>query len=148
MDISKIISGQNPPDDLNVIVEVPLGNEPIKYEFDKPSGALYVDRFLYTAMRYPCNYGFIPHTLSGAGEPIEVMCLGNRHLMPGSVLRARPIGVLMMEDEAGLDEKLLAAPHPTLTSFYDNIEVYTDVQPLLLERIWLFFEHYKDLEPN
>lgn len=148
MRISEIPSGENPPKDINVIIEVPLGNEPIKYEFEKKSGAIFVDRFLYTSMRYPCNYGFMPHTLSGDGDPVDVMCLGNRPLVPGSVLRSRPIGVLIMEDEAGIDEKILAAPHPKLTPFYDNIKTYEDVQPILLERIWHFFEHYKDMEPN
>lgn len=148
MRISEVPAGENPPEDINVIIEVPLGNEPIKYEFDKPSGAIFVDRFLYTAMRYPCNYGFMPHTLSGDGDPVDVMCLGNRPLVPGCVLRARPIGVLMMEDEAGVDEKILAAPHPKLTRWYDNIKTYEDVQPILLERIWHFFDHYKDLETN
>ena len=108
MDMSKISVGNNPPFDVNVIVEVPLGGEPIKYELDKDSGALFVDRFLYTAMRYPCNYGFIPHTLSNDGDPTDVMVVGNRALMPGSVIRARPVGVLMMEDEAGIDEKIVA----------------------------------------
>jgi len=148
MRISEVPAGENPPVDINVIIEVPLGNEPIKYEFEKTSGAIFVDRFLYTSMRYPCNYGFMPHTLSGDGDPVDVMCLGNRPLVPGCVLRARPIGVLIMEDEAGIDEKILAAPHPKLTPFYDNMKTYEDVQPILLERIWHFFQHYKDMEPN
>lgn len=148
MRISEIPVGQNPPEDINVIIEVPLGNEPIKYEFDKASGSIFVDRFLYTSMRYPCNYGFVPHTLSGDGDPVDVMCLGNRPLVPGCILRSRPIGVLIMEDEAGIDEKILAAPHPKLTRFYDNIKTYEDVQSILLERIWHFFDHYKDLETN
>lgn len=148
MDISKISAGRNLPTDINVIIEVPLGGEPIKYEVDKDSGAMFVDRFLYTSMRYPCNYGFIPHTLSGDGDPVDVMCLGQRALVPGAVLRARPIGVLLMEDEAGIDEKVLAAPHPKLTRYYDNIQTYEDVQDIMLERIWHFFDHYKDLEPN
>lgn len=148
MRISEIPPGVNPPKDINVIVEVPLGNEPIKYEFDKASGSVFVDRFLYTSMRYPCNYGFMPHTLAGDGDPVDVMVVGSRPLIPASVVRVRPIGVLIMEDEAGLDEKILAVPHPKLTSYYDNIKSYEDVQPLLLERIWHFFDHYKDLEPN
>lgn len=148
MRISEVSPGQNPPKDINVIIEVPLGNEPIKYEFDKASGSIVVDRFLYTAMRYPCNYGFMPHTLSGDGDPVDVMCVGSRPLVPGCILRARPIGVLMMEDEAGLDEKILALPHPKLTRYYDNIKTVEDMQPIVLERIWHFFEHYKDLEPN
>ncbi|MGF1464140.1 MAG: inorganic diphosphatase [Maricaulaceae bacterium] len=148
MDLSKISVGALPPDDINVVIEVPLGGEPIKYEIDKTSGAMFVDRFLYTSMRYPCNYGFIPHTLSLDGDPIDVMCLGSRPLVPGAVLRARPIGVLMMEDEKGEDEKILAAPSPKLTKFYDNISDISDVQPIMIERIAHFFEHYKDLEPN
>jgi inorganic pyrophosphatase len=148
MDLSKIPAGQTPPDDINVVIEVPLGGEPIKYEIDKASGAMFVDRYLYTPMRYPCNYGFVPHTLSDDGDAVDVMCLGSRPLVPGAVLRARPLGVLIMEDEAGQDEKILAAPHPTLTKYYDNIASYEDVQPIMLERIQHFFDHYKDLEPN
>jgi len=148
MDMSKIPVGENPPKDINVIIEVPLGGEPIKYELDKASGAMFVDRFLYTAMRYPCNYGFIPHTLSNDGDPTDVMVYGNRALMPGSVVRARPIGVLMMEDEAGIDEKILAVPHQKLSKFYDKIETYEDMPKILLDRIYHFFDHYKDLEQN
>jgi len=113
---------------------------------DKESGAMFVDRFLYTAMRYPCNYGFVPHTLSDDGDPTDVLVVGNRALMPGSVIRARPVGVLMMEDEAGFDEKIVAVPHGKLTKYYDNIESYQDLPQILLERISHFFEHYKDLE--
>ena len=148
MDMSKIPAGENPPSDINVIIEVPLGGEPIKYELDKDSGAMFVDRFLYTSMRYPCNYGFIPHTLSQDGDPADVMVYGNRALMPGSVVRARPIGVLIMEDEAGIDEKILAVPHNKLTRFYDKIETHEDMPEIMLERIFHFFNHYKDLEPN
>ncbi|WP_031551386.1 inorganic diphosphatase [Parvularcula oceani] len=148
MNLEAISAGNDVPSDINVVIEVPLGGDPIKYEVDKASGAMFVDRFLYTSMRYPCNYGFIPHTLADDGDPVDVMCLGNRPLVPGAVLRCRPIGVLLMEDEAGLDEKILAAPHPKLTRYYDNIGTYEDVQAILLERIWHFFDHYKDLEPN
>ncbi len=148
MDITKISAGENPPFDINVIIEVPLGGEPIKYEMDKDSGAMFVDRFLYTSMRYPCNYGFIPHTLSDDGDPTDVMVYGNRALMPGSVVRARPIGVLLMEDEAGIDEKILAVPHQKLTRYYDKIKTYQDMPDILLERIAHFFDHYKDLETN
>jgi len=148
MNMDKILAGENPPSDINVIVEVPLGGEPIKYEMDKASGAMMVDRFLYTAMRYPCNYGFIPHTLSDDGDPTDVLVVGNRALMPGCVVRARPVGVLMMEDEAGIDEKIIAVPHHKLTRYYDNIKDYTDLPEILQERITHFFEHYKDLEPN
>ncbi|MGV6802082.1 MAG: inorganic diphosphatase [bacterium] len=146
MDLSKIGAGINPPEDFNVVIEVPLGGEPIKYEIDKASGAMVVDRFLYTSMRYPCNYGFIPDTLADDGDPVDVMCIGARPLVPGAVLRARPLGVLIMEDEAGQDEKILAVPHQKLTRYYDNLQTHEDVQPILLERIWHFFEHYKDLE--
>lgn len=148
MDLSKIPSGVNPPSDVNVVIEVPLGGEPIKYEIDKASGAMFVDRFLYTSMRYPCNYGFIPHTLSEDGDPIDVMVVGQRALVPGAVVRARPIGVLMMEDEAGFDEKIIAVPHEKLTRFYDKIRDVSDLPEISVERIVHFFERYKDLEPE
>ncbi len=148
MDMSKIPAGENPPFDINVIIEVPKGGEPIKYEIDKASGAMFVDRFLYTSMRYPCNYGFTPHTLCGDGDPIDVLVVGQRALMPGSVVRARPVGVLMMEDEAGMDEKIVAVPHQKLTRYYDQIQSYKDLPLVMQDRIPHFFEHYKDLEPN
>ena len=148
MDMSKISIGNNPPFDVNVIIEVPLGGEPIKYELDKASGAMFVDRYLYTAMRYPCNYGFLPHTLSNDGDPTDVLVVGNRALVPGAVIRARPVGVLMMEDEAGIDEKILAVPHQGISRYYDNIDTYKDLPEILLDRISHFFEHYKDLEPD
>ena len=148
MDISKISPGNNPPDDINVIIEVPLGGEPIKYEIDKASGAMFVDRFLYTSMRYPCNYGFVPHTLSLDGDPIDVMVVGQRALVPGAVVRARPIGVLLMEDDGGQDEKILAVPHQKLTRYYEKIHNYTDLPEILVDRIVHFFTHYKDMEPN
>ncbi len=146
MNLSKIPVGENPPFDINVIIEVPLGGEPIKYEMDKASGAMFVDRFLYTAMRYPCNYGFIPHTLSDDGDPTDVLVVGKRALMPGCVVRARPVGVLLMEDEAGMDEKIVAVPHTKLTPFYDKIKSYQDLPEVLQQRIPHFFAHYKDLE--
>ncbi len=148
MDMSKISAGVNPPFDVNVIIEVPLGGEPIKYEIDKASGAMFVDRFLYTSMRYPCNYGFIPHTLSDDGDATDVLVVGQRALMPGSVVRARPVGVLMMEDEAGIDEKIVAVPHQKLTAYYDQIQSYEDLPQVLQDRIPHFFAHYKDLEPD
>ncbi len=148
MDLSKISTGESPPDDLNVLIEVPLGGDPIKYEIDKDSGAMFVDRYLYTDMRYPCNYGFVPHTLSLDGDPIDVMVVGNRPLVPGSVVRARPIGVLMMTDDGGPDEKILAVPHRKLTGYYDKIESYTDLPETLCNKIAHFFEHYKDLEKD
>ena len=146
MNLSAIPVGHNPPHDINVVIEVPLGGEPIKYELDKASGAMFVDRFLYTAMRYPCNYGFVPHTLSNDGDPTDVLVVGQRALMPGCVVRARPVGVLMMEDEAGLDEKIVAVPHDALTPYYSKIKTYTDLPKVLQERIPHFFAHYKDLE--
>ena len=148
MDINAISIGKNPPEDVNVIVEVPLGGEPIKYEIDKTSGAMFVDRYLYTSMRYPCNYGFIPHTLSLDGDPIDVMVVGQRALVPGAVVRARPIGVLLMEDDGGEDEKILAVPHQKLTRFYEKVHTYTDLPETLIDRTTHFFQHYKDLEPN
>lgn len=148
MDMSRIKAGEAPPMDINVIIEVPLGGEPIKYELDKDSGAMFVDRFLYTSMRYPCNYGFIPHTLSDDGDPTDVLVVGNRPLMPGAVVRARPVGVLMMEDEAGIDEKIVAVPHQKLTNYYNEIQSYEDLPKILQDRIPHFFAHYKDLEPD
>ncbi len=148
MDLSKIPAGANPPTDVNVVIEVPLGGEPIKYEIDKASGAMFVDRFLYTAMRYPCNYGFVPQTLADDGDPIDVMVYGNRPLVPGAVVAGRPVGVLLMEDEAGLDEKVLAVPPERLTRYYTDIQSYRDMPDILMDRITHFFEHYKDLEPN
>lgn len=148
MNLEKITHGVRSPEDVNVVIEVPLGGEPIKYEVDKASGAMFVDRFLYTDMRYPCNYGFIPHTLSEDGDPVDVMVVGNRSLFPGAVVGAKPVGVLLMEDEAGLDEKILAVPSPRLTRYYDNIENYTDLPDILIDRISHFFAHYKDLEPE
>lgn len=146
MNIDKIAIGKNIPEDVNVIIEVPMGSEPIKYEIDKESGAVFVDRFLHTAMTYPCNYGFIPHTLSDDGDPTDVLVVGRRPLMPGCVVPVRPIGVLLMEDNAGMDEKILAVPAKRLHPFWDEVEEYTDLPKILIEQIQHFFEHYKDLE--
>ena len=148
MDIKKIPIGKNAPWDVNVIIEVPMGSEPIKYEMDKESGALHVDRFLHTAMYYPCNYGFIPHTISGDGDPADVLVVGRRPLMPGCVIAVRPIGVLMMQDEGGEDEKILAVPQSRLHPFYHDVKSYKDLPPILIQQITHFFEHYKDLESN
>lgn len=148
MNIDAIPTGKNPPDDLNVIIEVPLGGEPIKYEIDKASGALFVDRFLYTPMRYPGNYGFIPHTLCGDGDPLDVLVMNSRPLVPGAVVRCRPIGILFMEDDGGQDEKILAVPVHKLTAMYDNVHDITDIQAIQVERVKHFFTHYKDLEPG
>lgn len=146
MIIDKIPTGKNPPHDVNVIIEVPMGSEPIKYELDKDSGAVFVDRFLHTAMTYPCNYGFIPHTLSDDGDPVDALVVGRRPLMPGCVVAARPIGVLKMEDDGGGDEKILMVPVSRLHPFYDDVQNYTDLPTILIDQIRHFFEHYKDLE--
>lgn len=146
MDIKKIPIGVNPPQDVNVIIEIPLRSDPVKYEVDKDSGAMYVDRFLHTAMHYPCNYGFIPHTLSDDNDPIDVMVVSNMPVAVGSVLRSRPVGVLYMEDESGGDEKILAVPHSKLHPYHDNVQNYTDLRSTLIRQIEHFFVHYKDLE--
>ncbi|MFD1333393.1 inorganic diphosphatase [Methylopila musalis] len=144
--IDAISIGKNPPDEVNVIIEVPIGGEPIKYELDKASGTLVVDRFLYTAMRYPGNYGFIPHTLSDDGDPIDVLVANTRAIVPGAVIACRPVGVFRMEDEKGQDEKIIAVPTPKLTRRYENVSNYTDLPDITLKQISHFFEHYKDLE--
>ncbi len=146
MDLVKIAAGKNPPHEVNVVIEVPLGGDPVKYEMDKESGAVFVDRFLHTSMQYPCNYGFIPHTLSGDGDPADVLVVGTLPVIPGCVLAARPIGVLLMEDESGQDEKILAVPTSKLDPFYDNIKSYKDLPESFIAKIAHFFEHYKDLE--
>lgn len=146
MDISKLPIGKNPPFEVNAFIEVPMGGSPVKYELDKKSGMMFVDRFLHTAMHYPCNYGFIPHTLSDDGDPVDVAVLGQMPVSPGVVIPSRPIGVLLMEDESGVDEKILAVPVDKLHPYYAEIGSYRDVRPVLLEQIAHFFGHYKDLE--
>jgi inorganic pyrophosphatase len=148
MRIDAIPIGKNPPDDINVIIEVPVGGEPIKYELDKASGTLVVDRFLHTPMRYPGNYGFVPHTLCGDGDPIDVLCASTRALVPGCVINCRPIGVLIMEDEGGTDEKIIAVPGSKLTKRYDRVLSFRDLPTITTEQIEHFFAHYKDLEPG
>ncbi|MGD9838526.1 MAG: inorganic diphosphatase [Afipia sp.] len=148
MRIDAISIGKNPPDEVNVIIEVPVGGEPIKYELDKEAGTLVVDRFLYTAMRYPGNYGFIPHTLSDDGDPCDVLVANTRAIVPGAVIAVRPVGVLFMEDEAGGDEKIIAVPTSKLTQRYDKVNNYSDLPEITLQQIQHFFEHYKDLEPK
>ncbi len=148
MRLDAISIGKNPPHDVNVVIEVPIGGEPIKYEMDKEAGTLFVDRFLYTPMRYPGNYGFIPHTLSEDGDPCDVLVANTRPLVPGSYIAVRPIGVMMMEDEGGGDEKIIAVPVPKLTKRYENVHNYTDLPKITLDQIQHFFEHYKDLEPG
>ena len=148
MRIDAIAIGENPPEDINVIVEVPVGGEPIKYELDKAAGTLVVDRFLYTPMRYPGNYGFVPHTLSADGDPVDVLVCNTRAIVPGAVMSCRPVGVLVMEDDGGGDEKILAVPSTRLTKRYERITNYTDLPPITIDQIRHFFEHYKDLEPD
>ncbi len=148
MFIDAIPIGKNPPNDINVIIEVPVGGEPIKYELDKASGTLFVDRFLYTPMRYPGNYGFVPHTLSADGDPIDVLVCNTRAILPGAVMNCRPVGVLVMEDDAGGDEKLIAVPSSKITKRYDKVHNTVDLPEITVQQIQHFFEHYKDLEPG
>lgn len=148
MRIDCIKIGNNPPKDVNVIIEVPLGGQPIKYELDKEAGTLVVDRFLYTPMSYPGNYGFVPHTLSEDGDPIDVLVCNSRPLAAGCVINVRPIGVLIMEDNAGQDEKILAVPSRALTQRWDHVNTHTDLPQITLQQVEHFFEHYKDLEPG
>ncbi|MFA5957418.1 inorganic diphosphatase [Hyphomicrobium sp.] len=148
MRLDAILPGKNPPDDINVVIEVPVGGEPIKYEMDKASGALFVDRFLYTPMRYPGNYGFVPHTLSSDGDPIDVLVCNTRAIIPGAVINCRPVGVLVMEDDGGGDEKIIAVPSNKLTKRYEAVKTYTDLPKISVEQIEHFFAHYKDLEPG
>jgi inorganic pyrophosphatase len=146
MRIEAISIGKNPPKEVNVIVEVPVGGAPIKYEMDKEAGTLVVDRFLYTSMRYPGNYGFIPHTLSDDGDPIDVLVANQRGIVPGAVMAVRPVGVLKMQDEAGGDEKIIAVPVPKLTRRYEHVKSYKQLPEISLQQIEHFFAHYKDLE--
>ena len=148
MDLSKIPVGRNAPFEVNAVIEIPLGGLPIKYELDKASGALWVDRFLHTAMFYPGNYGFIPHTQSEDGDPCDILVVSQVPVVPGSVIRSRPIGALLMEDEAGGDEKIIAVPAPDLHPFYDGVREPGDLPQVLRDQIAHFFQHYKDLEPG
>jgi len=148
MRLDAIAIGKSPPNDINVVIEVPVGGEPIKYEMDKASGALFVDRFLYTPMRYPGNYGFVPHTLSADGDPIDVLVCNTRAIVPGAVINCRPVGVLLMEDDGGGDEKLIAVPSDKLTKRYSHIKTTSDLPEITREQIEHFFAHYKDLEPG
>ncbi len=145
MDITKLLPGNNPPEDINVVIEVPM-QTPVKYELDKESGAIFVDRFIATPMTYPCNYGFMPGTLSDDGDPIDILVVGQYPLVPGCVIRARPVGVLLMSDESGDDEKIVSVPHSKMTPYYDDIQEINDLPDSFLNQIKHFFEHYKDLE--
>ena len=146
MSLHLVPTGKNSPDEVNVIIEIPMGGEPIKYEVDKESGALFVDRILGTAMRYPCNYGYIPHTLSDDGDPADVLVFMNRPLLPGSVVTCRPIGMLKMTDESGEDAKILAVPVNKISKYYDGVDSLEDLPQIKVQQIAHFFEHYKDLE--
>lgn len=148
MRIDAISIGPNPPHEVNVIIEVPVGGEPIKYEMNKEAGTLFVDRFLYTPMRYPGNYGFIPHTLSADGDPVDVLVCNTRWIFPGAVINCRPVGVLVMEDDGGGDEKIIAVPSTKLTKRYEKVQNYTDLPEISMNQIEHFFAHYKDLEPD
>ncbi len=148
MNIDKISIGKNAPSDVNVVIEIPQNAPGVKYEVDKDSGAVFVDRFLSAPMFYPCNYGFIPNTLSGDGDPVDVLVVAPYEIAVGAVLRSRPIGVLVMEDEDGQDEKILAVPADKMTPLYKDVKSYKDLPPLLIEQITHFFERYKDLEKN
>ncbi len=146
MDLSKIPVGANPPYDVNALIEIPQGGEPVKYELDKESGAIFVDRFLHTAMFYPGNYGFIPHTLADDGDPMDILVVGPTPVVPGAIIRCRPVGALIMRDEAGGDEKILAVPADALHPFYTNVDSWRALPTILTEQIAHFFQHYKDLE--
>ncbi len=146
MRIEAISIGNNPPEDINVIVEVPIGGEPVKYEMDKEAGAMIVDRILYTAMQYPGNYGFVPHTISDDGDPLDVLIANQRPIIPGAVINCRPVGALLMKDEAGQDEKLIAVPSGDVSQMYESIRSVFDLPEIQRQRIAHFFERYKDLE--
>ena len=148
MNLDRVTSGKDVPHDINVIIEIPSHSDPVKYEVDKETGAMFVDRFMNTAMHYPCNYGYIPHTLSEDGDPVDVLVVTPVPLISGSVIRCRPIGMLKMTDEAGPDAKLLAVPVDKLCTLYRSSKKPEDMPGLLLAQIAHFFEHYKDLEPN
>jgi inorganic pyrophosphatase len=148
VNLDAVSVGADPPNEVNVVIEIPIGGEPIKYEMDKASGALVVDRFLYTAMHYPGNYGFVPHTLSDDGDPCDVIVANTRAIVPGAIMACRIVGVLLMQDEHGGDEKLLAVPASRLTQRYDSVKSYTDLPAITLQQIEHFFGHYKDLEPG
>ena len=148
MRIDAIPIGVAPPHDINVVIECPLGGEPVKYELDKASGALFVDRILHTPMRYPCNYGFVPHTLAEDGDPIDALIVARSPFMPGSIARVRPVGVLMMEDDAGGDAKLICVTVNKVYPYYEDVQEYTDLPKIVLDQIEHFFTHYKDLEPG
>ncbi len=148
MSLNQVPAGKDLPNDFNVVIEIPMNGAPIKYEVDKDSGAIFVDRFMSTAMHYPCNYGYIPQTLSEDGDPVDVLVITPFPLVPGVVVRCRTLGMLRMSDEAGFDAKLVAVPVEKLSSLYKSVKSVQDLPTLILSQIAHFFEHYKDLEPG
>ncbi len=148
MDITQIPPGRKPPNEVNAFIEIPQGGQPVKYELDSKSGALFVDRFLHTSMIYPSNYGFIPGTLGDDGDTLDILVVTPMPVVAGAVIRSRPVGVLLMEDEKGVDEKILAVPVDALNPFYKDVKTHKDLPPLLVQQIEHFFKHYKDLEPG
>lgn len=146
MNLNAITPGSKAPDEVNVIIENPMGGDPVKYELDKETGAMFVDRFLHTAMYYPGNYGFVPNTLSEDGDPVDVLVIGRTPVMPGAVMPVRPVAVLIMEDDKGMDEKIVAVPAARLHPYHDNVDDVDQIRPILKEQIEHFFTHYKDLE--
>jgi len=148
MNLDRVSTGADVPNDINVIIEIPSHSDPVKYEVDKETGAMFVDRFMNTAMYYPCNYGYVPHTLSEDGDPADVLVVTPNPLISGSVIRCRPVGLLKMTDESGADAKILAVPIDKLCVSYRNVKDLDDLPRLLLDQISHFFEHYKDLENN
>jgi len=146
MSLDRVPAGVDVPNDCNVVIEIPMHGDPIKYEVDKATGAVFVDRFMATAMHYPCNYGYVPHTLSDDGDPCDVLVLSPVPLITGVVVRCRPIGMLQMQDEAGGDAKILAVPIDKLTPLYREVQNLEDLPELTTRQIAHFFEHYKDLE--
>ena len=148
MAFERVSAGKDVPNDINVIIEIPAQSDPIKFEVDKDSGAIFVDRFMGTTMRYPLNYGYVPHTVAGDGDPVDVLVVTPFPLQPGVVIRCRPVGLLKMEDESGDDAKVVAVPVSKLTPLYDKVHSLEDLPELLLKQTVHFFEHYKDLEPG
>ena len=148
MGFEQVSAGKDVPNDINVIIEISAQGDPVKFEVDKDSGAVFVDRFMGTSMRYPINYGYVPHTVAGDGDPVDVLVVTPFPLAPGVVIRCRPVGVLKMEDEGGVDAKVIAVPVSKLTPLYDHVKSTDDLPELLMKQTAHFFEHYKDLEPG
>jgi len=146
LNLDRVAAGKNIPDEINVIIEIPSHSDPVKYEVDKETGAMFVDRFMSSAMHYPCNYGYVPHTLSKDGDPVDVLVVTPVPLIAGSVIQCRPVGVLKMTDESGDDAKVLAVPIDKLCQTFRQAQNIHDIQPMLLDQIAHFFEHYKDLD--